>query len=71
MEVHQLWLPKSHWILNKSTKHSTIPVNTSKCVFSHQHIWNRNLTTCTTKLLLLGPKTYAQSTCQGPTHAVC
>jgi len=35
-EVQQLWLPKSHWIWNESTSHSTIPVNTSK--FSHPHM---------------------------------
>jgi hypothetical protein len=53
--VHQLWLPKSHLIWNEATKHSTFPVNTSKCVFSRQHIRNRNLTTCTTEVIIVRP----------------
>lgn len=39
-EVHQLWLPQSQWIWNKSTKHSTIPVNTSKSAHMQQKPYN-------------------------------
>jgi len=70
-EVHQLWLPKSHWIWNGSTKHSTIPVNTSKCYFHTGTYETETLRHAQQKLLLLGPKTYVWSTCQGLTHAVC
>jgi hypothetical protein len=70
-EVHQLWLPKSHWIWNGPTRHSTIPVNTSKCYFHTSTYETETLRHAQQILLLLGPKTYVWPTCQGLTHAVC
>jgi hypothetical protein len=46
-------------------QNSTNPVNTSKCYFYTGTYETETLRHAQQKLLLLGPKTYAWSTCQG------